>query len=58
MELYSQHLSDDTLVNIAEGRMDISSSANAEAHLAGCEECRSALSQFQSIVRRCATKNS
>ena len=51
MELYSQHLSDDTLVNIAEGRMDISSSANAQAHLAGCEECRSALSQFQSIVR-------
>lgn len=50
MEPFSQHLSDDTLINIAEGRMDVAQSAGAESHLAGCEECRTALNQFQSIV--------
>lgn len=50
MQPFSKHLSDETLINIAEGRMDVAQSADARSHLAECEECRTSLSGFQAII--------
>lgn len=50
MQPFSKHLSDETLIDIAEGRIDVSQSAGARSHLAECEECRTSLNGFQTIL--------
>ena len=50
MQPFSKHLSFELLVDLAEGRLASADSGNARSHLAGCEKCRTALSEVENII--------
>jgi hypothetical protein len=50
MQPFSKHLSFELLVDLAEGRLASTDSRDARSHLAGCEKCRTALGELESII--------
>ncbi len=50
MQPFSKHLSFELLVDLAEGRLASADSGSARSHLAGCEKCRTALSEVENII--------